>query len=176
MFYFHDRVRAVAHAQLAAQFSDASPTVRAACALLAVMVHAALRGEPLEQVLRPVGAMPPGYALAPTLMAVAESDPTQTPAVVAEPALRVLSVVRWALATGSNYRAGALKAVHVGGDADVIGAVYGQLAGALYGQTGIPASWLERLAQRALIEEIAGRLLAEAPAALAATDSGATIG
>ena len=62
-------------------------------------------------------------------------------------------MVRWALATGTNFRTGALNAVHVGGDADVIGAVYGQLAGALYGQAGIPASWLERLAQRALIED-----------------------
>jgi ADP-ribosylglycohydrolase len=69
-----------------------------------------------------------------------------------------------------------LKAVHVPEDADVIGAVYGQLAGALYGQGGIPASWLERLAQRPLIEELAGRLLVEAPAGPASADSGATIG
>ena len=51
MYYFRDRAKAVAHAQLAAQFEgDASPLVRdVACGLLAVMVHAALRGEPLEQ-------------------------------------------------------------------------------------------------------------------------------
>jgi ADP-ribosylglycohydrolase len=176
MFYFHDRAKAIAHAQLAAQFSGASPVVRDACGLLALMVHAALRGEPLEQVLRPTGAMSGGRELDRRLVAVAESDPTLTPAGIAEPVLRVLAVVRWALATASNFRAGALKAVHLREDADVIGAVYGQLAGALYGQAGIPASWLERLAQRALIEEIAGRLLAEAPAGVAAADSGATIG
>jgi ADP-ribosyl-[dinitrogen reductase] hydrolase len=85
-------------------------------------------------------------------------------------------VVRWALATGSDFRTGALKAVPLGEDADVIGAVYGQLAGALYGQSGIPASWLERLAHRELIEEIATRLLAEAPAGLPSADSGAAIG
>jgi len=175
MFYFRDRAEAIAHAQVAAQFSDASPVVRDACGLLAVMVHAALRGEPLEQVLRPIGAMPKGR-LDPRLVALAESDPAQTPLVIAQPAMRVLAVVRWALATGSNFRAGALKAVQFGEDADVIGAVYGQLAGALYGQSGIPASWLERLAQRPLIEEIAGRLLVEAPAGLASADSGATIG
>jgi ADP-ribosylglycohydrolase len=176
MFYFGDRAEAIVHARAAAQFSSASPVVSDACALLAAMVHAALRGEPLEQVLRPLAAMSDGHQLDPRLMALADSDPTHSPNAGLEPSLRVLAVVRWALATGPNFRAGALKAVHIPEDADVIGAVYGQLAGALYGQAGIPASWLERLAQRALIEELAGRLLVEAPAGPASADTGATIG
>jgi ADP-ribosylglycohydrolase len=31
------------------------------------------------------------------------------------------------------------------GDADTVAAVTGQLAGAIYGESGIPAEWLERL-------------------------------
>ncbi|HEY5019460.1 MAG TPA: ADP-ribosylglycohydrolase family protein [Steroidobacteraceae bacterium] len=176
MYYFRKRDEAIAQAQAAAKFSDASPVVRDACRVLAVMMHAALRGEPLEQVLRPIDSMSGDHGLDPRLIAVAQSDPKQAPPPIAEPALHVLSVVRWALATGSNFRTGALKAVQLGEDADVIGAVYGQLAGALYGQSGIPASWLERLAHRELIEEIAARLLAEAPAGLPSADSGAAIG
>ena len=42
---------------------------------------------------------------------------------------------------------------NLGGDADTTGAVYGQLAGVLYGVEGIPAGWLEKIAQRSLIEE-----------------------
>jgi ADP-ribosyl-[dinitrogen reductase] hydrolase len=74
----------------------------------------------------------------------------------------VLSSARWALANGGNFRTGALLAVRVGEDADVIGAVYGQLAGALYGQNAIPATWLASLARRPLIEEMAERLLTRA--------------
>jgi ADP-ribosyl-[dinitrogen reductase] hydrolase len=176
LYFFHERQQAIAHAQAAAQFSDASPLVCDSCRVLAVMMHAVLRGEPLEQVLRPMASMSEEQGLDPRLIAVIESEPRQEPRPQAEPALQALSVVRWALATGSNFRTGALKAVQLGGDADVIGAVYGQLAGALYGQSGIPASWLERLAQRELIEELAARLLAEAPSVVPSADSGAAIG
>lgn len=47
-----------------------------------------------------------------------------------------------------------------GQDADTTGAVYGQLAGALFGDLGIPARWLELLTFRELIEQFADRLFA----------------
>ncbi|WP_109422624.1 ADP-ribosylglycohydrolase family protein [Aeromonas caviae] len=34
---------------------------------------------------------------------------------------------------------------YLGDDADTVAAIYGQLAGAYYGEEGIPASWRERL-------------------------------
>mgnify|MGYP001203918571 CR=1 FL=1 len=49
---------------------------------------------------------------------------------------------------------------NLGDDADTTGAVYGQLAGAYYGECGIPASWRERLAQHGLIASLAERLYA----------------
>jgi ADP-ribosyl-[dinitrogen reductase] hydrolase len=45
-------------------------------------------------------------------------------------------------------------AANLGGDSDTIAAIYGQLAGAHYGDSAIPAHWLERLAWRV---EIAAR-------------------
>jgi ADP-ribosyl-[dinitrogen reductase] hydrolase len=162
LFYFADRSEAIERAQAAAQFSQASPLVRDACALLAAMLHAALRGEPLAQVLRPGTVFADGRALEARVAAVAASDPMSFPGTSAEPALRVLSAARWALANGDTFGAGALLAVGLGDDADVIGAVYGQLAGALYGQGAIPEPWLASLARRPLIEEMAERLLTRA--------------
>ena len=49
-------------------------------------------------------------------------------------------------------------AVNLGEDADTTGAVYGQLAGALYGAEAIPVEWRERLALRELIERLSDRL------------------
>jgi ADP-ribosyl-[dinitrogen reductase] hydrolase len=51
-----------------------------------------------------------------------------------------------------------LLAVNLGDDADTTGAVYGQLAGAYYGERGIPEPWLRKLAHRLLLEHFAERL------------------
>lgn len=50
-------------------------------------------------------------------------------------------------------------AVNLGDDADTTGAVYGQLAGAYYGEQGIPEAWLAKLADREVIERSADLLL-----------------
>jgi ADP-ribosylglycohydrolase len=57
----------------------------------------------------------------------------------------------------SRYR-GALLAVNRGEDGDTTGAVYGQIAGAYYGEDGIPPAWRGVLAMRSKIEEAADRL------------------
>ena len=44
----------------------------------------------------------------------------------------------WAFQRGKTFRDGVLLAVNLGDDADTTGAVYGQLAGAYYGQQGTP--------------------------------------
>ena len=55
-----------------------------------------------------------------------------------------------------------MLAVNLGDDADTTGAVYGQLAGALYGIDAIPKSWREKLAMKDLIAETAQGLFRSA--------------
>ena len=52
---------------------------------------------------------------------------------------------------------GCLLAVNLGDDADTTGAVYGQLAGAHYGEQSIPEIWRTKLARRDVIESLAER-------------------
>ncbi len=52
----------------------------------------------------------------------------------------------WAFARTDNYRDGCLAAVNLGDDADTTAAIYGQIAGACYGEAMIPPAWRERLA------------------------------
>ncbi|WP_281425802.1 ADP-ribosylglycohydrolase family protein [Methanofollis formosanus] len=52
-----------------------------------------------------------------------------------------------------------MLAVNLGDDADTTGAVYGQLAGAYYGEEGIPAAWVGRLALRERILGLADGLV-----------------
>jgi ADP-ribosylglycohydrolase len=69
-----------------------------------------------------------------------------------------LEAALWAFHQTNNFRDGALLAVNLGEDADTTGAVYGQIAGAYYGEAGIPAEWRAVLAMGEKIEETANRL------------------
>jgi ADP-ribosyl-[dinitrogen reductase] hydrolase len=51
-----------------------------------------------------------------------------------------------------------IAAVNLGGDSDTIGAVAGQLAGALYGASAIPPRWREGLHEGERIAALAKRL------------------
>ena len=73
--------------------------------------------------------------------------------------VRSLEAALWAFYRSSSFERGALLAANLGNDADTTCAIYGQLAGAMYGMSGIPQRWLERLAMRKLIEQMADQLL-----------------
>ncbi len=73
--------------------------------------------------------------------------------------VNALEAALWAFATTDDFRSGALAAVNLGQDADTTGAIYGQLAGAYYGEHDIPETWRNRLSRRELIEKMADDLL-----------------
>jgi ADP-ribosyl-[dinitrogen reductase] hydrolase len=64
----------------------------------------------------------------------------------------------WAFHAARDFREAVLRAVNLGDDADSTGAVTGQLAGAFWGEAGIPREWNEGLARRAFIEELLAAL------------------
>ncbi len=70
-----------------------------------------------------------------------------------------LEAALWAFDRGSDFRTGALLAVNLGDDADTTGAVYGQIAGAFYGEDGIPPEWRDRVTKRDEIIGFADALL-----------------
>lgn len=69
--------------------------------------------------------------------------------------LHSLEAALWALARTDDFLEGALLAVNLGDDADTVGAIYGQLTGALYGRSGIPENWREHLHDTGMIEDLA---------------------
>ena len=77
--------------------------------------------------------------------------------------VRSLEAALWAFHNSGSFREGALLAVNLGDDADTTGAVYGQIAGAFYGERGIPEEWLRPLASRPLIERLAEALYRAGP-------------
>jgi ADP-ribosyl-[dinitrogen reductase] hydrolase len=69
-----------------------------------------------------------------------------------------LECVVWAFMNNDTFEDGALAAVNLGGDADTIGAIYGQLAGAYYGYQLIPLEWRNILHQHQEILDITDTL------------------
>lgn len=57
-----------------------------------------------------------------------------------------LEAALWCVGRTSSFASAVLLAANLGDDADTTAAITGQLAGALYGASGIPSAWLERLA------------------------------
>ena len=59
--------------------------------------------------------------------------------------VKSLEAALWCVAQHDDFRSVVLEAANLGDDADTTAAIAGQLAGALWGVSGIPPEWLARL-------------------------------
>ncbi len=73
-------------------------------------------------------------------------------------AVDTLEAALWCLHRGGDLEGAVVEAVNLGGDTDTLGAVAGQLAGAIFGASAIPQRWLDTLLPRARLAELARRL------------------
>ena len=69
--------------------------------------------------------------------------------------LHTMEAALRAVDTTTSFADALLRAVNLGDDADSVGAVTGQLAGARYGHSAIPEAWLAQLVHRPKIEALA---------------------
>ncbi|MER8719644.1 ADP-ribosylglycohydrolase family protein [Mesorhizobium sp. M0999] len=69
-----------------------------------------------------------------------------------------LQAALWAVNRTTDFRSAVLLAANLGDDADTTAAISGQLAGAVYGASGIPADWLTKLAWRDRLDSRADQL------------------
>lgn len=69
-----------------------------------------------------------------------------------------LKAALWSFYHTDTFEKAILTAVNLGDDADTVGAITGQLAGACYGMDGIPKQWIDRLGNLELVDGVFGRL------------------
>ena len=69
-------------------------------------------------------------------------------------AVSTLQAALWAFHTTDNFEEALIAAVNLGGDADTIGAVCGQIAGAYYGCSTIPERWLAAIKDREKLDKL----------------------
>jgi ADP-ribosylglycohydrolase len=167
MFWAYDPLAAIERSAESSRTTHGTLTCVDACRYMGGLIVGALAGASNPDLLSDRYA-PPGAEgvwddgpLCPEIDAIAAGSFKEK----SPPAIRgkgyvvdCLEAALWAFHTTNSFEAGALAAVNLGDDADTTGAVYGQLAGAFYGASGIPDRWLEKLAMRDLIEEYAARL------------------
>lgn len=74
-------------------------------------------------------------------------------------AVSTLESALWAFNLTHNFQDALVAAVNLGGDADTIGAVCGQIAGAYYGHSAIPKKWLEAVKDWKKVDAFIDRFL-----------------
>jgi len=140
------------------------------CRYFGGLLLGAFSGHTKAELLTPRFGAVPGYwdehPLCPEVAEVADGsfrrrDP---PEIVGNGyVVRSLEAALWAFDRSTSFAEGALLAVNLGDDADTTAAVYGQLAGAYYGEPGIPEEWRAKLARWPTINRLAEGLAARSP-------------
>lgn len=70
-----------------------------------------------------------------------------------------LEAALWSVHHAQNFEEALIIAVNLGDDADSVGAVTGQIAGAIWGASAIPQRWLKPLAWRDRLETLGRKLM-----------------
>ncbi len=156
-------------ATLASQSSlttHASPQCLSACRYLTIVLCGLIQGNARDRVLapdwEPLQKLRKLESLHPEIDNVAAgSFRRRKPPEIqgAGYVVQSLEAALWAFHDASDFRQAVLRAVNLGDDADTTGAVCGQLAGACWGQAGIPARWLADLARKDMLETALAGLL-----------------
>jgi len=149
--------------------THASEQCVSACRYLATVLAALIHGEDRNTVLSPnwtpLQQLNDIKPLHPLIQEIAQGSfrQKQPPAIAGSGwVVKSLEASLWAFHNADTFEEAVLKAVNLGDDADTTGAICGQLAGAFWGESGIPESLRSGLAQMDMIEKaLAGIVNAE---------------
>ena len=157
MFYANDRDKAIEFAAQSSATTHAADEPIGACRYMAGLMVLALRGASKEAILSPpsLDGLPDGIGrVANGSFKIAQPPEIRGTGYV----VNSLEAALWAFWNSDDFADGARLAVNLGDDADTTGAVYGQIAGAFYGECGIPNRWRDIVALRDKIVAYATQL------------------
>jgi len=158
LFYAPNQARAETYAGKSSRTTHAAPECVHACQVFAGMLVRALNGEDKETILLGGGAE---QARPDKISAIARGEYREKTAQHIRGngyVVDALEAALWCFWKSASFTDAILAAANLGDDADTTAAICGQIAGAYYSLTGIPAAWLEKLWMRAEISHLADRL------------------
>ena len=159
LFYSHDPLLAVEMSGESSKTTHAHPKVVDSCKYMGGIICGAVNGVSKEELLSKRYSSVESYfdenPLNPEVDEVAcgsfkYRDPPEIRG--RGYVVKSLEAALWAFYNCDNFTEGVLMAVNLGEDADTTGAIYGQIAGAYYGESGIPQKWRDNLAKFDLID------------------------
>lgn len=159
--WYNDPVTAAERAGETSRTTHAARRPVDACRLMGAMVSALIAGTSFDEVVAPTfwqwGELHPAVA----------DIAAGTWKEKAPPAIRgsgycidALEAALWSVAGAEDFRSAVLRAANLGDDADTTAAIAGQLAGARWGASAIPAAWRERTVAAERIVALARGLFA----------------
>ncbi|NPV53641.1 MAG: ADP-ribosylglycohydrolase family protein [Firmicutes bacterium] len=167
MFYALSPLEAIEKAGESSRTTHQAPAAIDACRYFGGLLVGALNGESKDRLLSgrysPIPGLWEDKPLVPEVDEIASgSFKHRNPPKIRGTGYVVesLEAALWAFYNSDSFEEGCLLAVNLGNDADTTGAVYGQLAGAFYGEQNIPESWRMKIAHRDLIVNMAEQLFA----------------
>jgi len=158
MFYFPDRARVRLYAAESSRATHAARLCIEACMLFADVLVQALAGKEKDEILF---ASSLDEIKSPEILDIAaggyrdkQTEQIRSSGYVVDS----LEAALWCFWHSRSFEQAVLMAANLGEDADTVAAICGQLAGAFYGETGIPSHWLEKLYMRNEITVLADQL------------------
>lgn len=162
MFYAQKPEEAIFYSGESSRTTHGAPQAVDACRYYGGLLVGGLNGVLKEELLAPRYCPFPGFwqthPLEPAIDEIARGSfkVRQPPQIKGSGyVVQALEAALWAFYRSDSFRAGCLLAANLGDDADTTAAIYGQLAGAFYGEQGIPAEWRSRLALLGTITTLA---------------------
>lgn len=152
LFYFGDFEKTIHFAAESSKLTHQAPEAVDACRYFAALLYGTLNGETKDVLLQDLYTPVPGFwkerPLSPAIEAIARGSYRNKPReqiLSTGYVVHTLEAALWAFNRHDDFRSTLLAAVNLAGDSDTIGAVCGQLTGAFYGETGIPAEWIVKM-------------------------------
>jgi len=151
IFYSDDFQRTVHFAAESSKLTHKAIEAIDACRYFAALLYGALNGISKEEILGGLYSPEPDYwdlhPLTPSVKKIAlgsYKNKDRSEISSSGYVIDTLEAALWAFYRNDDFRSGALEAVNLADDSDTVGAVYGQLAGAFYGEMELPFDWIRK--------------------------------
>jgi len=157
MFYFSDLEKIIHFAGESSRTTHGALECLEACRLFAEMIFRAISGMSKDDILFSSTIK----ISSPKIKEVASGEYRQKTTTEIQGTgyvVQSLEAALWCFYQTDTFESAILRAANLGDDADTTAAICGQIAGAYYGESEIPAKWLERLFMRTEITDLADKL------------------
>jgi len=153
-----DHTDVMKYAELSSKTTHANEECLDACRYYALLIQAAIHGNSKESLLTPEEWYIPSTSKIKVIADGRYKTKTVDEISGSGYVVDALEAALWCFYNTDSFEDAVLWAANLGDDADTTAAIVGQLAGAYYGMSGIPESWINKLAMADGIVSLADAL------------------